>query len=90
MLNFQLNMRILYAAHNRKSFIFSDYNKKAIFSPENFATVYIKYYIWCSRCKKTDLNLNSFMIWFKNELRILKAAFNNDKNISFITELTDN
>ena len=85
--NFTQNFDILRAEHNLKSFIFADFEKKPIYSPVNFATLYIRYYIWISRCRKSNLTQNNFLEWFSRELKILKNAYSNDKNLIFISEL---
>ena len=59
----------------------SDYNyifsclTGSILSKTNLATLYIKYFVWISKCHQNQLLLTNFIEWFKREIRILRVAF---------------
>ena len=68
---------------SRNEFIFGIRNEK-IFSPKNYLTLYVKYFIWIIRCKQGELALRAFKSWFKKETAANFRAFGNDPRLSFL------
>ena len=79
-LKFQQNDNKFFHHHSLKSFIFNNSNN--FLSPITLAALYMKLYIWNSRCKKNVLNADNFNNFFMNEIRLLKMSFPEDKMIS--------
>ena len=65
---------ILYVVEdNVKKFLFCNGNTNVGL---NFIfKLYLKYYIWITRCKKNILNVDNFFEWYNKEVNILKLAY---------------
>ena len=67
------------------SFIFGNLNEFPS-SPMNFLSLYLKHYIWVSRCKKTSPELTGFLNKFKFEVRIFKNCIDNFPQLSYLNQ----
>ena len=56
-----------------RSFIFGNSNR--ITDPNSVLSLYLKYYIWTTRCKQNNLNTRGFFRWFNKEANILRIAY---------------
>jgi len=70
---------------NRKDFIFG-IKTKNMYSPENLLILYVKYYIWVTRCRKVNLDINGFFNWFKFELKINHMSYLNDPRFTYLND----
>ena len=73
------------AIPNRKEFIFG-IKTKNMYSPENLLILYVKYYIWVTRCRKVNLDINGFLNWFKFELKINHMSYLNDPRFIYLND----
>ena len=55
-----------------------------MWSPVNLFSLYVKYYIWIARCRKFIPVLNTFLPWFKNELKINQLAYSHNPKLSYL------
>ena len=62
-----------YFQHSLKTFIFN--STGPIVSPINIAALYMKQFIWISRCRNKPLNETHFETFFQNELGTLRIAY---------------
>ena len=69
-----------------KSFIFGIRNEP-IYSAQNLFVLLLKKYIWIARCRKVLPEYITFRRWFKKELRLKKACYEEDSNLSYLTVL---
>ena len=75
----------LYFSHwNKRNFIFSDQGN-SILSPHNIFSLYLKYYIWISRCNGVVPIFGGFSRFFNNEISLIKAAFRQKVAIDRLT-----
>ena len=72
--------------YNMKSFIFGIRNEP-IYSAQNLFLLLIKKFIWNSRCKKALPEYITFQCWFKKEIRLKKACYDQDKNLDYLAGL---
>ena len=68
------NYPLYYSHWNRRNFVFSDQGS-SILLPHNIFSLYLKYYLWITRCKGEQPILISFKRFFNNEIELVKAAF---------------
>ena len=68
---------------SKKEFIFGS-SSKDMWSPVNLFSLYVKYYIWIARCRKFIPVLNTFLPWFKNELKINQLAYSHNPKLSYL------
>ena len=66
-----------------KSFIFGPRFEK-IYSPKSIIALYLKKYIWNTRCKKKRLDYDEFITWLKKDLKVKKACYSMDKRMSYL------
>ena len=66
-----------------KNFVFGNRNLDFC-KPENLLCLYVKQYIWITRCKKKNLNLNAFVSWFKIEQKINHLAYMSDPRLGYL------
>ena len=69
-----------------KSFIFGPRFEK-IYSLKSIISLYLKRYIWNTRCKKKRLDYEEFITWLKRDLRIKKACYREDARMAYLAEL---
>ena len=69
-----------------KSFIFGIRNEP-IYSAQNLFLLLIKRFIWNSRCKRALPEYITFQSWFKKEIRLKKACYDQDKNLGYLAGL---
>ena len=75
----------LYFSHwNKRNFIFSDQGN-SILLPHNIFSLYVKYYIWISRCKGVRPVLDGFLRFLNAEIILIKAAFRQKLAIDRLT-----
>ena len=67
----------------RKEFIFGIKTKKS-FEQENLFELYLKFFIWRTRCLKGNLSLEAFINWFRIELKINHLAYGQDKRLRYL------
>ena len=77
---------IYHLEHTMRTFIFCS-NGKDILLPHNMAALYMKYYIWKTRCCCSTLSLNGFINMFNFEIRLLKLAFASFSCVSMLVEI---
>ena len=76
-----VEMPLIRPINNKKHFIFGRPDEN-IYSINNLFCLYLKYYIWKSRCNKSPLNYLQFKKWLYHEWKLNIAAFRLDKRIS--------
>ena len=79
----------LYFSHwNKRNFIFSDQGSN-IQLPHNIFALYLKFYIWKTRCNEELLTLRGFINFFNYEVNIIKLAFCKNKIIDRLLTITE-
>jgi hypothetical protein len=68
---------------NRKTVIFGNTSQDA-FTEQNLNLLFIKRYVWISRCIKVVPTTVSFLAWFRKELKILIKAFPDSPKLAFL------
>ena len=51
-----------------------------------YTHLYVKYYIWVTRCRKVNLDINGFLSWFKFELKINHMSYLNDPRFNYLKD----
>ena len=51
--------------------------------------IYIKYFVWCARCKKIDLSIEAFKNYIKKEIEILVECLHVYKDLEFLRDIAD-
>ena len=54
-----------------------------------FFMIYIKYFIWCARCKKIALSIVAFKHYIKKEIEILVECLHVYKNLTFLRDVLE-
>ena len=70
----------------KKEFLFGMRNEKPS-SSMNFLILYLKHYIWVTRCKKNILEFAGFMNYLKFEISVFKHCTDEFTNLNFIGSL---
>ena len=60
------------------------YGNLQIFEQENLLELYLKFFIWRTRCLKGILSLEAFINWFRIELMINQLAYGRDKKLRYL------
>ena len=70
--------------YSMKSFIFG-IRSEPIYSAHNLSALLLKRYIWIARRRRVLPEYIAFQRWFKKELRLNKACYEDDINLSYLT-----
>ena len=68
------NYPLYYSHWNKRNFIFSDQGSN-ILLPHNIFALYLKYYLWMTRCNEEMPFIEGFCRFFNFEINIIKTAF---------------
>ena len=67
----------------KKDLMFGNRNE-IIFSTSNLLCLFVKYYIWKTRCSGKNLSFNSCLSWMRLELHITRLVYGTDKRLAHL------
>ena len=69
---------------SRMDFLFG-YRDQKIYSTWNYYALHVKYFIWLTRCRESNLSVQGFLSWFLFEIKLDQA--HNNEQLYFLDEL---
>ena len=70
---------------SKKEFIFGNHSKN-MWDPINLLSLHVKYFIWVARCRKFIPGLNSFLSWFRFELKINLLSYGDGEKLAYLND----